>query len=298
MANQGLGLRPLEPVRCHRQRVHEGGCRRACSKNSRSTIFRTASTPRCSPPSIKARAVWALQYPGRQGRPHVRCQLPHGTEEGRRASARGPPGIAFVAQGQAFPADYGNRWEAGGLTPDFPVIRLGYVQSDRLKAIAYSADLFLFPTRAEAFGLVAPGGHKLRYPGHCFQGRRGSRRGSARGDGLSGQAGRSERFCRWHRATSRGRANADATCPAMQRNCRYRIPPWNSPPGDMPPSTGRSCRTVMTFLREIEEAFSSPAPCRGFFRGVSQSSRYRSTRSGLSQGSFRRPDRDYPRGRV
>lgn len=35
-------------------------------------------------------------------------------------------------------------------------INLGYVTNDRLKAIAYSAaDLFLFPTRADAFGLVA-----------------------------------------------------------------------------------------------------------------------------------------------
>ncbi|NET85504.1 MAG: glycosyltransferase, partial [Moorea sp. SIO1F2] len=33
---------------------------------------------------------------------------------------------------------------------------LGFVSSDHLKAIAYSAaDLFLFPTRADAFGLVA-----------------------------------------------------------------------------------------------------------------------------------------------
>ena len=35
-------------------------------------------------------------------------------------------------------------------------INLGYVTSDRLKSIAYSAaDLFLFPTRADIFGLVA-----------------------------------------------------------------------------------------------------------------------------------------------
>lgn len=37
-----------------------------------------------------------------------------------------------------------------------PVINFGYVSSDRLKAIIYSAaDLFLFPTRAETFGLVS-----------------------------------------------------------------------------------------------------------------------------------------------
>ncbi|MBP0016333.1 MAG: glycosyltransferase family 4 protein [Cyanobacteria bacterium SBLK] len=37
-----------------------------------------------------------------------------------------------------------------------PIINLGYLSNDRLKAIAYSAaDLFLLPSRAEAFGLVA-----------------------------------------------------------------------------------------------------------------------------------------------
>lgn len=37
-----------------------------------------------------------------------------------------------------------------------PSFNLGYVSSDRLKAIAYSAsDLFLFPTRLDAFGIVA-----------------------------------------------------------------------------------------------------------------------------------------------
>lgn len=37
-----------------------------------------------------------------------------------------------------------------------PAINFGYVSSDRLKAIIYSAaDLFLFPTRAETFGLVS-----------------------------------------------------------------------------------------------------------------------------------------------
>jgi glycosyltransferase involved in cell wall biosynthesis len=38
---------------------------------------------------------------------------------------------------------------------DIPVIALGYVSGDRLKSIAYSAaDLFVFPTRADIFGLV------------------------------------------------------------------------------------------------------------------------------------------------
>jgi glycosyltransferase involved in cell wall biosynthesis len=38
---------------------------------------------------------------------------------------------------------------------DIPAIHLGYVSSDRLKSVAYSAaDLFLFPTRADIFGLV------------------------------------------------------------------------------------------------------------------------------------------------
>ncbi|MEO1389787.1 MAG: glycosyltransferase family 4 protein [Cyanobacteria bacterium J06634_6] len=37
-----------------------------------------------------------------------------------------------------------------------PTYNLGYVSSDRLKAVAYSAaDLFLFPTRFDAFGIVA-----------------------------------------------------------------------------------------------------------------------------------------------
>lgn len=37
-----------------------------------------------------------------------------------------------------------------------PGLNLGFIGGDRLKAVAYSAaDLFLFPTRAEAFGLVA-----------------------------------------------------------------------------------------------------------------------------------------------
>jgi glycosyltransferase involved in cell wall biosynthesis len=39
---------------------------------------------------------------------------------------------------------------------DFPIINFGYVSSDRLKTILYSAsDLFLLPSRAEAFGIVA-----------------------------------------------------------------------------------------------------------------------------------------------
>ncbi len=42
--------------------------------------------------------------------------------------------------------------EAAGTT----TLNLGFISSDRLKSIAYSsADLFLFPTRAEAFGQVA-----------------------------------------------------------------------------------------------------------------------------------------------
>ncbi|MBW4550077.1 MAG: glycosyltransferase family 4 protein [Aphanocapsa sp. GSE-SYN-MK-11-07L] len=41
-------------------------------------------------------------------------------------------------------------------TIDIPTVNLGYVSSDRIKSIAYSAaDLFLFPTRADSFGLVA-----------------------------------------------------------------------------------------------------------------------------------------------
>lgn len=39
---------------------------------------------------------------------------------------------------------------------DIRTFNLGFIESDRLKAVAYSAaDLFLFPTRADAFGLVA-----------------------------------------------------------------------------------------------------------------------------------------------
>ncbi|EDX78627.1 glycosyl transferase, group 1 family protein [Coleofasciculus chthonoplastes PCC 7420] len=50
----------------------------------------------------------------------------------------------------------GNRGEKMVESLGIPSLNLGFVGSDRLKAIAYSAaDLFLFPTRADAFGLVA-----------------------------------------------------------------------------------------------------------------------------------------------
>ena len=50
----------------------------------------------------------------------------------------------------------GNRGEKMAESLGIPSLNLGFVSSDRLKAIAYSAaDLFLFPTRADAFGLVA-----------------------------------------------------------------------------------------------------------------------------------------------
>ena len=49
----------------------------------------------------------------------------------------------------------GNRGEAMSPVDGIPVLNLGYTASDHLKAIAYSAaDLFVLPTRAEAFGLV------------------------------------------------------------------------------------------------------------------------------------------------
>lgn len=49
----------------------------------------------------------------------------------------------------------GNSGETLAQTIDIPVHNLGYVRNDRLKAISYSAaDLFVSPTRAEAFGLV------------------------------------------------------------------------------------------------------------------------------------------------
>ncbi|MEQ8960653.1 MAG: glycosyltransferase, partial [Coleofasciculus sp. C2-GNP5-27] len=50
----------------------------------------------------------------------------------------------------------GNGGEKIAESLGIPSLNLGFVGSDRLKAIAYSAaDLFLFPTRADAFGLVA-----------------------------------------------------------------------------------------------------------------------------------------------
>ena len=51
---------------------------------------------------------------------------------------------------------FGHRGEELANAVDIPVSYLGYVKSDHLKTIAYSAaDLFLFPSRAETFGLVA-----------------------------------------------------------------------------------------------------------------------------------------------
>ena len=50
----------------------------------------------------------------------------------------------------------GNKGEALAEATDIHSINLGYVNDDGLKAIAYSAaDLFVLPSRAEAFGLVA-----------------------------------------------------------------------------------------------------------------------------------------------
>ncbi|MBE9127561.1 MULTISPECIES: glycosyltransferase family 4 protein [unclassified Coleofasciculus] len=50
----------------------------------------------------------------------------------------------------------GNGGEAIAETVGIPTLNLGFVGSDHLKSVAYSAaDLFLFPTRAENFGLVA-----------------------------------------------------------------------------------------------------------------------------------------------
>lgn len=50
----------------------------------------------------------------------------------------------------------GNGGEAVAETVGIPTLNLGFVGSDHLKSVAYSAaDLFLFPTRAENFGLVA-----------------------------------------------------------------------------------------------------------------------------------------------
>jgi len=49
----------------------------------------------------------------------------------------------------------GNQGKMMANSLDIPAIDFGYVSSDRLKAICYSAsDLFVHPTRAEAFGLV------------------------------------------------------------------------------------------------------------------------------------------------
>lgn len=49
----------------------------------------------------------------------------------------------------------GNGGETVAETVGIPTLNLGFVGSDRLKSVAYSAaDLFLFPTRAENFGLV------------------------------------------------------------------------------------------------------------------------------------------------
>ncbi len=51
---------------------------------------------------------------------------------------------------------FGNGGEALAERVGIPTLNLGFIGSDHLKAIAYSAaDLFLFPTRADAFGLVA-----------------------------------------------------------------------------------------------------------------------------------------------
>ncbi|MCB0173721.1 MAG: glycosyltransferase [Anaerolineae bacterium] len=49
----------------------------------------------------------------------------------------------------------GNGGEAMAQAIDIPIYDLGYIRNDRLKAISYAAaDLFVSPTRAEAFGLV------------------------------------------------------------------------------------------------------------------------------------------------
>lgn len=49
----------------------------------------------------------------------------------------------------------GNETDKISELTDITSIKLGYISSDRLKSIAYSAaDLFLFPTRADIFGLV------------------------------------------------------------------------------------------------------------------------------------------------
>ncbi|MGV2828744.1 glycosyltransferase [Myxosarcina sp. GI1(2024)] len=51
---------------------------------------------------------------------------------------------------------FGKETEAIAKLFDLPVYHLGYLSDDRSKAVAYSAaDLFLFPTRADVFGLVS-----------------------------------------------------------------------------------------------------------------------------------------------
>ena len=51
---------------------------------------------------------------------------------------------------------FGNSGETMAKTIQMESVNLGYITSDRFKSIAYSAaDLFLFPTRADIFGLVA-----------------------------------------------------------------------------------------------------------------------------------------------
>lgn len=50
----------------------------------------------------------------------------------------------------------GNQTDRVGQTLGLPTISLGYLEDDHSKAVAYSAaDLFLFPSRAETFGIVA-----------------------------------------------------------------------------------------------------------------------------------------------
>ena len=51
---------------------------------------------------------------------------------------------------------FGKKTEMLAETVGLPVYHLGYLSDDRAKAVAYSAaDLFLFPTRADVFGLVS-----------------------------------------------------------------------------------------------------------------------------------------------
>jgi glycosyltransferase involved in cell wall biosynthesis len=59
-------------------------------------------------------------------------------------------------KGDLFLLTIGEAGEAIAETSGISTQNLGFISSDRLKSIAYSAaDLFLFPTRAEAFGQVA-----------------------------------------------------------------------------------------------------------------------------------------------